>query len=112
MAPPWARASDRCGVPALKGHLRQLLSKISNQELPHVKAEVTQRLHSCEAQIETMGPTRTGQINQRLYLGKLATHFQTVTHAALHGHYGGEPIFNGHPELKLKPSSPDCRIYS
>ena len=101
MAPSWAGVKDRCGVAALKERLRQLLSKISNHELPHVKVEVTQRLHVCKAQLEAMGSARTDQITQRMYLGKLATRFQTVTQAALHGHYGGEMIFNENPELKL-----------
>lgn len=101
MDPCWAGARDRCGVAALKERLRQLLSKISNQELPYVKVDVSQRLHNCKTELEAMGAARTDQITQRMYLGKLATRFQTLAQAALHGHYGGEMIFNENQDLKL-----------
>ena len=101
MAPPWSSARERCGVAALKDRLRQLLSKISNQELPHVKAEISQRLNSCKAELESMGPARANESSQRLYLGKLATRFHTVAHAALNGHYTSENIFRDEPDLRL-----------
>ena len=87
IAPPWSSAYNYCSVAALKDRLRPLLSKISNQELPHIKAEISQRLNSFKAQLESMGPARANESSQRLYLGKLATRFHTVAHAALNGHY-------------------------
>lgn len=101
MAPPWASASDRCGIAALKERLRRLLMKVSKEELPHVKAEIEERLRKCKADLETMGPTRADQNSQRQYLGKLAGRFQAVSQAALNGYYAGERIFKEHPELKL-----------
>lgn len=101
MAPPWSDASDRCGVAALKGHLRQLLTKISNQEFPHVKVEIEQRLRLRKTQLETMGPVHADQTSQRLFLGKLAARFQTVTQGSLNGYNAGDSIFKTEPDLRL-----------
>jgi hypothetical protein len=101
MAPPWASASERCGIIALKARLRHLLTKISKQEFPHVKAEVEHQLRQGKANLETMGPTRADQSSQRLYLGKLATRFQAMTQAALNGYYAEDSMFKEEPELKL-----------
>lgn len=101
MAPPWTDATDRCGIVALKERLRQLLTKISNQEFPHVKAEIEQRLRQSKAHLDIMGQARADQSSQRLYLGKLATRFQAVTQAALNGYYAGENIFKTDPGLRL-----------
>ena len=100
-APPWTAVSDRCGIAALKERLRHILMKISKQEFPHVKAEIEQRLRHCKAHLEAMGPTRVDHSSQRQYLGKLANNFQTITQAALNGHYAGERLFRSEPDLKL-----------
>lgn len=99
--PPWISSKVRCGVPALKVHLRCLLTKISKREFPHVKAEVEQRLRVCKTEIEAVGPARSDQGAQRVYLGRLATRFQSVTQAALNGFYAADPIFTTEPDLKL-----------
>jgi hypothetical protein len=101
MGPPWSTARDRCGTAALKGRLRQLLSKISNQELPHVKAEVSQRLKACKAELESMGPARADESSQRLYLGRIAMRFRTIAQAALNGHYTEDKIFMEMSDFKL-----------
>ncbi|KJZ79522.1 hypothetical protein HIM_00991 [Hirsutella minnesotensis 3608] len=101
MAPPWNTIGDRCGITALKDRLRRLLMKISKEELPHVKAEIEERLARCRADLEAMGPARSDQSAQRQYLGRLAGRFQTVAQAALNGYYSGEKIFTKVPELKL-----------
>ncbi|RDA86121.1 hypothetical protein CP532_1164 [Ophiocordyceps camponoti-leonardi (nom. inval.)] len=98
---PWASASDRCGILALKDRLRHLLMSISDQEFPHVKNEVECRLDSCKRDLETMGPARADHSSQRLFLGKLAIRFQTVTQAALNGHYASDNILKTDEDFKL-----------
>ncbi|KND89637.1 Interferon-induced GTP-binding protein Mx1 [Tolypocladium ophioglossoides CBS 100239] len=98
---PWTAIGDRCGISALKRRLRDILMKISKQEFPFVKAEIEQRLRKCEANLESMGPTRADQGSQRQYLGRLATSFQTTTQAALNANYAGERLFRSDPDLKL-----------
>lgn len=98
---PWSGARDRCGVAALKSRLSQLLSKISSQEIPHVKADIVQKLELSKRHLEAMGPSRANESAQRLYLGRLASRFQAVAQDALKGYYSGEGIFTEEPELRL-----------
>lgn len=99
--PEWRPGVERCGVTVLKDRLRHLLQKISKEELPHVKAEIDERLRRTMAERESMGPARADAAAQRLYLGGLAARFQKVTQAALGGHYASDPIFGEVPETKL-----------
>ncbi|ESZ92343.1 interferon-induced GTP-binding protein Mx2 [Sclerotinia borealis F-4128] len=101
MAPPWLTVADRCGIAHLKERLRELLMNISKQETPKVRSEIEQHLFDCRQNLETMGPSRTDQSSQRLYLAKLASKFQDTTQAALNGYYTGDKIFKKDPNLKL-----------
>ncbi|KAI1371580.1 interferon-induced GTP-binding protein Mx2 [Hypoxylon crocopeplum] len=101
MAPPWQSVSDRCGIASLQVRLRELLMDISRRELPHVRAEVETLLRLRRSELEALGPTRADQSSQRLYLGKIASRFQTITQHALSGHYTGDQIFKSEPSLKL-----------
>ncbi|UNI20621.1 hypothetical protein JDV02_006691 [Purpureocillium takamizusanense] len=97
----WSSVAERCGVAALKERLQKLLMKISRDEFPNVKADIDHRLRRAQTSLEDMGPARADHAAQRLYLGRIATRFQTVTTSALNGHYVGDDIFDANPELKL-----------
>ncbi|RCI14100.1 hypothetical protein L249_8074 [Ophiocordyceps polyrhachis-furcata BCC 54312] len=101
LSPPWTNASERCGIVALKGRLRHLLTSVSKQEFPHVKAEVEQRLYSRKADLETMGPARADHGSQRMFLGKIASRFQAAKQAAVTGLYSSDSIFKTDPDFKL-----------
>ncbi|KAI1086904.1 interferon-induced GTP-binding protein Mx2 [Rostrohypoxylon terebratum] len=98
---PWTSVADRCGVESLQIRLSELLMEISKRELPHVKAEVENRLNLRKTELEAMGPSRSDQTSQRLYLGSIASKFQAITQHALNGYYTGHPIFKSEPHLKL-----------
>ena len=100
-APPWPSIANRCGIASLKLRLRDLLMHISKHEFPHVKSEIERRLLQYKTALDGMGPSRFDQNSQRLYLGKLASKFQTITQAALNGYYIGDKILNATPTLKL-----------
>jgi GTPase SAR1 family protein len=93
--------SGRCGVGSLKTRLRDLLMSISKKEFPHVKADAGKRLDQCRKELESIGPSRTEQSSQRMYLGRLGSRFQAVTQCALNGYYDSENIFTEVPSLKL-----------
>ena len=101
MDPAWSVIRDRCGVANLKVRLHELLVQISNQEFPHVRADILSRLRRNRDILEAMGPSRASQDSKRRYLGKLAARFQEVTHAALNGHYTGDKIFKSGFGFKL-----------
>ncbi|KNG45924.1 interferon-induced gtp-binding protein mx2, partial [Stemphylium lycopersici] len=87
--PAWREiaASGRCGVGSLKIRLRDLLMNITKKEFPHVKAEAAKQLKHRRKELEVMGPSRTDQSAQMMYLGRLASKFQAVTQCALNGYY-------------------------
>lgn len=100
-SPQWSSITSRCGVPALKARIRQLLMDISRREMPHVRAQIDNHLNRCRTDLELMGPSRIDSNAQRLFLGKLASRFQSLTQSALNGYYLGESLFKTNPRLKL-----------
>lgn len=100
-APVWSPISDRCGTPALKSRVCELLMHLTKQELPHVRSDVENSLRIHRSQLEAMGLARSDPSSQRMYLGKLSTRFLAVTQAALSGYYAGDKIFKSFPDLKL-----------
>ncbi|PKS11166.1 hypothetical protein jhhlp_002927 [Lomentospora prolificans] len=101
MDPAWSSDSDRCGIATLKARLHELLTNVSNHELPHVKSDIQHRLSHHRERLEIMGPSRHDHNSQRLFLAKLTSKFQEVNQAALHGYYTSDRIFKQNPDLKL-----------
>lgn len=101
--PAWREiaASGRCGVGSLKICLRDLLLNITKRGFPHVKAQAAKQLEQRRKELEDMGPSRTDQSAQMMYLGRLGSKFQAVTQCALNGYYDSEPLFAETPGLKL-----------
>lgn len=101
MAPPWASIRNRCGIPALKLRLQELLMDISKRELPNVKGDIEKRMRERTTKLEAMGEPRADESSQRQYLVKIASRMQDVNKSALNGYYAGEVLFKKKPELKL-----------
>ncbi|THV48858.1 hypothetical protein BGAL_0224g00200 [Botrytis galanthina] len=74
---------------------------IAVQEISKVRSEIEQHLLDCRQNLETMGPSRTDQSSQRLYLAKLTSKFQDIAQAALNGYYTGDKIFKRYPNFQL-----------
>ncbi|KAF2189274.1 hypothetical protein K469DRAFT_737160 [Zopfia rhizophila CBS 207.26] len=51
--------------------------------------------------LESIGPSRTEQSSQRIFLRKMASKFQAITQCALNKYYDSEIIFTEVPSLKL-----------
>ncbi|KAH8707606.1 interferon-induced GTP-binding protein Mx2 [Phaeosphaeriaceae sp. PMI808] len=94
-------ASGRCGIQSLKTRLSDLLTTISKQEFPKLRADVSKRLDQRRNELQGMGPSRTNHSSQRVYLGRLGSTFQAITQCALNGYYDSEAVFNQIPSLKL-----------
>jgi len=103
MREPWSSISSmgRTGVDSLKQRLRELLMDVSRREFPKVKAEIGKKLNQFRERLHLMGPSRSDPNAQRLYLGKMASHFQKVADFALNAYYTDDPIFTEQPDLKL-----------
>lgn len=100
-APEWSAVTDRCGVPSLQRRLRELLMQISKRELPNVKLEIERRLKQCEDELDAMGASRQDESSQRLFLGKIASRYQTLVQCAVSGQYIGDALFRSDSSLKL-----------
>lgn len=100
---PWSTISTigRTGVDSLKHRLRELLTDISRREFPQVKADINKKLKEYRQRLAVMGPARSDPNAQRLYLGKMAGHFQSLANYALNAYYTDDRIFTENPDLKL-----------
>jgi GTPase SAR1 family protein len=94
-------STGRCGVPALKTRLADLLMTITKKELPHVRADVSRKLALLRKQWDDLGPPRKDLGSQRAYAGSFTMKFQALTQAALQGHYDSDRIFESKPNAKL-----------
>lgn len=101
MAPTWTSIRNRCGIPALKLRLQEILMDISKRELPNVKGDIEKRMRERTTKLEAMGEPRADESSQRQYLVKIASRMQDVNKSALNGYYAGEVLFKKKPELKL-----------
>ncbi|KAH8730768.1 interferon-induced GTP-binding protein Mx2 [Phaeosphaeriaceae sp. PMI808] len=91
---PWNRLpKDRLGVLALKARLSELLSQITRKEFPELRKEVSKQLSDCQTTLEGLGPTRQTEKDQRLFLTRLARHFQGLVDAALTAQYSSHVVF-------------------
>jgi hypothetical protein len=101
-APKWRQvvSSGRCGIESLKARLSDLLTTISKKEFPNVKSDVSKRLDACRTELQILGPSRTRESSQRIYLGNLQSKFQATTQCALNGSYESA-VFEEFPSLKL-----------
>ena len=102
-SPKWKSLSrtKRCGIDSLKTRLSDLLTEIAKEELPNVRSDVANQLYEFRQELTGLGPARTDQASQRMFLGGLSTKFQAITRDALNGSYDGDPVFTARPELKL-----------
>ena len=62
---------------------------------------MVKQLKDRKRQLNDLGPSRETKEQQQRYLLQLAARFQKVTSLALLAHYGGDPIFEENPVLKL-----------
>ena len=66
-----------------------------------VKSDINKRLNDRKKQLESLGPCREDREQQREYLLKIATRFQSTAFLALTAHYGADDLFDDVPRLKL-----------
>ncbi|GKU03204.1 dynamin family protein [Fusarium langsethiae] len=98
---PWTRISpDRCGIPALKVRVQQLLMDRTKSEFPKVRSELDSKRKEYEALLKSMGQARGTEAEQRIYIGNIAARFAQITNYGLDAYYTRHRIFENE-ELKL-----------
>ncbi|KAL7912170.1 P-loop containing nucleoside triphosphate hydrolase protein [Trichoderma velutinum] len=98
---PWADLSrERVGIRALKDQLRTLLLKITQREFPVLIQDVGNQLRDHKRELNSLGPSRHDERDQRRFLCQIAEAFQDRTRAALTADYNVDLVFD-QDELRL-----------
>ncbi|KAI0129735.1 P-loop containing nucleoside triphosphate hydrolase protein [Xylariales sp. AK1849] len=98
---PWNDLpQDRVGIPALKEQLGSLLVEITQREFPKLLRDVSDQIKECKRELDSLGPPRQDEREQRSFLSRIAGTFQDRVRAALAADYNADPIFD-QDELRL-----------
>lgn len=98
---PWVDLlQDRVGIPALKEQLRSLLFEITRREFPKLLQDVSNQIKRCKRELNSLGPPRQDEREQRSFLSRISESFQDRARAALAADYNADPVFD-QDELRL-----------
>ncbi|RDW63442.1 hypothetical protein BP6252_10987 [Coleophoma cylindrospora] len=98
---PWNDLpQDQVGIPALKEQLRSLLVKITEREFPKLLRDVSDQIRECKRELDSFGPPRQDEREQRTFLSHIAGTFQDRARTALAADYSADPVFD-QDELRL-----------
>lgn len=99
---PWKTVPQhKAGIKALKIRLDKLLVDLARQNFEEVERDITQAIKECQEQLQSLGPEKANTNEQRNYLLKVSTAFQTLTAHALDAYYARDDCFVTHEELRL-----------
>lgn len=97
---PWnALPEDRVGIVALKERLGSLLTDITRREFPKLVQDVRNEIRGCKRDLNSLGPPRQDEREQRSFLSQIAGGFQDHARAALAADYNAIPV--DQDELRL-----------
>ncbi|SCO76713.1 related to RBTMx2 protein [Fusarium oxysporum] len=98
---PWiSLPQDRVGIPALKEQLGSLLFEITQREYPKLLQDVSSQISRCKRELDSLGPSRQDEREQRSFLTHIAGAFQDRARAALMADYNADSVFD-QVELRL-----------
>ncbi|PNP38878.1 hypothetical protein TGAMA5MH_09102 [Trichoderma gamsii] len=84
---------DRVGIAALKDQLKSLLVDITQREFPKLIKDINERSKECKKELDSLGPPRQHEREQRVFLSQIAGNFQKRVREALDAHYNADPVF-------------------
>lgn len=84
---------DRVGIAALKDQLKLLLVDITQREFPKLIKDINEQSKECKRQLDSLGPPRQYEREQRIFLSQIAGNFQKRVREALDAHYNADPVF-------------------
>ncbi|KAI4599478.1 hypothetical protein KJ359_001920 [Pestalotiopsis sp. 9143b] len=91
---------DRVGIAALKSALAVLLMEITRREFPRLIRDIGERTRECKKELDSLGPPRQDEREQRSFLSQVAGAFQDRARAALAADYNADEAF-AQDELRL-----------
>ncbi|KAF4448356.1 hypothetical protein F53441_8231 [Fusarium austroafricanum] len=91
---PWiGLPRNRLGIQALKEQLEALLFQITQREYPRLLHDVRNEIKTCKRELDSLGPSRQDEREQRRFLSHIAGTFQDRARAALAANYNEDPVF-------------------
>lgn len=84
---------DRVGIAALKDQLKLLLVDITQREFPRLIKDINEQSKECKRQLDSLGPPRQHEREQRVFLSRIAGNFQKLVREALDAHYNADSVF-------------------
>ncbi|PON25743.1 dynamin family protein [Trichoderma gamsii] len=84
---------DRVGIAALKDQLKSLLVDITKREFPKLIKDINEQSKECKKELDSLGPPRQHEREQRIFLSQIAGNFQKRVREALDAHYNADPVF-------------------
>ncbi|KAF9870993.1 dynamin family protein [Colletotrichum karsti] len=84
----------RCGVSALRKKLNPLIHNHVVRGLPDILGPIQEKLSELRLELKMLGPSRSGSLEKREYLVKLASGFKRLVREGIQGHYN-DPFFGG-----------------
>ncbi|ETS84349.1 hypothetical protein PFICI_02374 [Pestalotiopsis fici W106-1] len=98
---PWKTLPHhRLGITALKAQLSTLLLDITRQFFPQLGREINEQIKECNKELNSLGPPRQDEREQRSFLNLIAGAFQDRVRAALSADYNADAAFD-EDELRL-----------
>lgn len=91
---------ERIGIAALKEQLGPLLVDMTRREFPKLLRDVGDQIKACKKELNSLGPPRQDEREQRSFLSQIAATFQDRARAALAGDYNADSSFD-QEELRL-----------
>ncbi|KAF7535638.1 hypothetical protein G7054_g5245 [Neopestalotiopsis clavispora] len=92
---PWnSLPHDRLGIAALKTYLSPLLLEITRQNFPRLGREIHVKINECNKELDSLGPPRQDEREQRIFLNRVAGTFQNRARAALAADYNSNGVFS------------------
>lgn len=92
---------DHVGIPALKEQLSLLLVEITQREFPKLLQDISNQIKECKRELQSLGPPRQDEREQRSFLSHMAGVFQDRVRAALAADYNAHPVFDQDRDLRL-----------
>ncbi|KAF5001166.1 hypothetical protein FGRMN_1190 [Fusarium graminum] len=94
-SPPWSELpQERVGIPSLKEELGSLLFQITQREYPKLLRDVNSKIRKYKTDLDSLGPPRQDEREQRSFLSSIAGSFQDRVRAALTADYNAHPVFD------------------
>lgn len=92
---------ERLGIAPLKEQLGSLWIEISQRDSPKLLRDVTEKIKKSKRELDSLGPPRQDEREQRAFLSQIAGKFQDRARAALAADYNADPVFAQDNNLRL-----------